>query len=147
LYFFNFYLKNSISFSGWNPRYKKNNNISYNENPNTNIIINSISSKYINNTFYNHECILPIKNTINKNIALEFSGNDGTYIEKEEQLQIINNIKQNFYKLNLLKILTNENISDINKLKLIDQYIVFHYPNKMINNIYAGGLFNDWDYE
>jgi hypothetical protein len=76
------------------------------------------------------------------------TGKDERYLEKEEQYPKIHEIKHNFYKLNLLKILTNENVPDITKLKLIDHfYLIHHYPNKMVQNIYAGGLLNDWDWD
>jgi hypothetical protein len=158
LYFFSLHLKNSRCFSSW-PLYnlvKKNNTINFfdysdNYNPNLNAKIESTvyynsNNNNNNKNFYNHECILPITN--NKNNGFIFSGNDETCIEKEEQNQKIHKIKQNFHKLNLLKILTNENVSHINKLKLIDEfYMIYHYPNKMVNNIYAGGLLNDWDWD
>lgn len=115
----------------------------YNHNLNSNIesIIYCNSN---NNNFYNHECILPINSKINK--GLVNAGKDDTYIENEDQNQKIHEIKQNYYKLNLLQILTNNNVSDINKLKLIDQfYMIYNYPNKMVKNIYEAGLLNDWD--
>jgi hypothetical protein len=151
------YFNYSRCFSSWPVHHllKKNNTINffdYNDNLNLNLNSNikSISSNSNNNNnndnFYNQECILPINNKINK--GLNNGGMDQTYIEKEEQNQKIQEIKQNFNKLNLLQILNNENVSDISKLKLIYQfYMIYHYPNKMVKNIYAGGLYNDWDYD
>ena len=111
-----------------------------------NIIKEKKEKKESNNTIiqnnddtYNGECILPV--TI-KNIKIN-SGFDTRY-NNSNSLDIYL-IKHYFHKLNLLKVLENENVSVNNKLQLVDKYnLLNEYPVKYINNLYAGGLLDDW---
>ena len=92
-----------------------------------------------NNDVYNGECILPV--TI-KNIKIN-SGFDTRY-NNSNSIDIYL-IKHYFHKLNLLKVLENENVSVNTKLQLVDKYnLLNEYPIKYINNLYAGGLLDDW---
>ena len=92
--------------------------------------------------YYNAECILPI--TIRKSSS-SFDKKSGFDETKIEDLKI-NVIREYFYKMNILKILENKNISDLAKMELLDHY-KFEYNNKnnnKNNNIFID-LMDDWD--
>ena len=127
-YFFSFF---SEAFKRWPVSFKIENK----ENRN-----NSTSSyvSLINNDFYNCECILPISKKNNK----EKSGLDEKINKKELDIDII---KLYYYKLNLLKLLRNDNVSDLVKLEFIDKFnILYGFPKNYTYNLYAGGLLDDW---
>ena len=129
LSFFSFF---SEAFKRWPVSFKIE-NIENKENRN-----NSASVSLVNNDLYNCECILPISNKNNK----EKSGLDETVNKNEIDIDII---KLYYYKLNLLKLLRNENVSDLVKLEFIDKYnILYGFPKDYTYNLYAGGLLDDW---
>lgn len=50
-----------------------------------------------------------------------------------------------FYKLKLLKKLTNPSISEPEKLTAIEQHDGYNNKSKYSTDLTAGGLYNDWD--
>lgn len=96
------------------------------------------------NNYYNYECILPI--TISKNSFIKQNGFDGRFNTTKMEHVKINVIREYFYKMNILKILENTNISELTKLQLLDYY-KFEYNNNNINtnkNIFID-LMDDWN--
>jgi len=81
------------------------------------------------------------KTTSYKNITL--TGEDQRIIDEvifNESL-----IKKNLYKLDLLNKLQDDNINNINKIQLIDEYLI-EDSDKYLININKCNLFKDWDF-
>jgi len=73
-------------------------------------------------------------------------GLDDRYPNENGNLQIMQQIELNFYKYELLKKLTDTTISDVNKLKYIEEYDKQNaIPNsKYMSELFKGLLFSDW---
>jgi hypothetical protein len=124
----------SEAFTRWPVSFKIENKDNRNNSTST-------SASLVYNDLYNCECILPISNKKNKENK-EKSGVDETVNKSEMDIDII---KLYYYKLNLLKLLRNENVSDLVKLEFIDKYyILYGFPKDYTYNLYAGGLLDDW---
>jgi hypothetical protein len=78
-----------------------------------------------------------------------FLGYDERYINETDPLNdnidLLIKIRQNFYKLRLLKYLENEKISIIDKVKLVEDYEKNTSESKYKANLFSGGLLKDWD--
>jgi hypothetical protein len=145
-----FYLYNTKAFTRWSikngngnmerEREFRNITMSFLDiNKNKNIYNNNNNNNNKNNDFYNGECILPI---YSKNLVYRSGYNDAINIS---EINLYKFYVYN-YKLNLLKLLTNDNVSFLNKIYLIDQYkLLYDYPTTYVYNLYAGGLLDNWD--
>ena len=60
--------------------------------------------------------------------------------------ELLEKIQENFYKKHLLDILENNQISIIQKMDILNQYL-FYNTTSLHSNLFAGGLLNDWDFE
>jgi len=60
--------------------------------------------------------------------------------------ELLEKIQENFHKKQLLDILENNQISIIQKMDILNQYL-FYNTTSLHSNLFAGGLLNDWDFE
>jgi hypothetical protein len=58
--------------------------------------------------------------------------------------EALKNISINIEKMRLLKYLENQNISLVDKMKIIERTHTEIFEKKYTPNFLAGGLFNDW---
>uniref|UniRef100_A0A6C0LS00 Uncharacterized protein n=1 Tax=viral metagenome TaxID=1070528 RepID=A0A6C0LS00_9ZZZZ len=67
------------------------------------------------------------------------------YLYKEDEGDI-SDIHKWMEQIKLLKKLENNNIGEVTKLAEIDKYNRIYEASKMSPNLYAGGLFDDWNF-
>jgi hypothetical protein len=110
------------------------NNILDNQTLSYNIFINFAKTNNITNTKYNNNKF--------------YEGCDMRYynISTNEDEYIIEKIKENFYKKNILDNLLDYRISEQYKIKYIEEYNSIFNDNKYKYNIKSGGLLNDWNF-
>tara|TARA_B110000305_G_scaffold232493_1_gene287546 strand:+ start:583 stop:933 length:351 start_codon:yes stop_codon:yes gene_type:complete len=60
--------------------------------------------------------------------------------------ELLEKIHENFHKKRLLDILENNQISIIQKMDILNQYL-FYNTTSLHANLFAGGLLDDWDFE
>ncbi len=60
--------------------------------------------------------------------------------------ELLEKIQENFHKKQLLDILENNQISIIQKMDILNQYL-FYNTTSLHSNLFAGGLLDDWDFE
>jgi hypothetical protein len=118
-------------------------------------IINKSNKNNQNNKFYNtienfngfdHRCIemydlLYLNKTTVKdkeNQIIESS------IATLEEIYIF---KKRYYQFTLLNKISNNKISELEKIKLIDEYVAYNFDSKYKYNLKAGGLFKDWNWD
>ena len=61
-------------------------------------------------------------------------------------VELLTNINENFYKQRVLKTLENDKISLIEKLEVLNRYLLYIHTDEHVN-IFAGGLLDDWKFE
>ena len=61
-------------------------------------------------------------------------------------VELLANINENFYKQRVLKTLENDKISLIEKLEVLNRYLLYIHTDEHVN-IFAGGLLDDWNFE
>ena len=72
-------------------------------------------------------------------------GIDGRYGNNTEPVSELITIYRNNELSKILKKLQNENINDLDKVKIIKENYILE--SNVGRNIYAGGLMDDWEYE
>ena len=60
--------------------------------------------------------------------------------------ELLEKIQENFHKKQLLDILENNQISIIQKMDILNQYLLYIHTEESAN-LFAGGLLDDWDFE
>ena len=119
------------------------NNINKGNNGNNSDFKFNFGNEY---NYYNSECILPI--TIST--LIKKNGFDERFNNSNIKDLKINVIREYFYKMNILKILENTNISDLSKLEIVDHYYYYFgnnniYKNNIKNSNIFINLMDDWD--
>ena len=61
--------------------------------------------------------------------------------------EVILNLTRFYHQMELLKKLESENVSQPNKVKIVEEYNKNENPSPLIPDIYAGELYKDWDWE
>ena len=75
-------------------------------------------------------------------------GYDGRFNSSSDlDNELISKIKQNNYKMQILKYLENPANSILDKIKILETISSEETQNKISPNIESGGLFNDWNFD
>jgi hypothetical protein len=64
----------------------------------------------------------------------------------EINVELLTNINENFYKKRVLEILQDDKISLIEKMNVLNRYLLYVHTDPPVN-LFAGGLLDDWDFE
>lgn len=64
----------------------------------------------------------------------------------EINVELLANINENFYKKRVLETLQDDKISLIEKMNVLNRYLLYVHTDPPVN-IFAGGLLDDWDFE
>ena len=67
-------------------------------------------------------------------------------IDGQLDYELLSKIDQNFYKQRVLNKLINPNITEIEKINILNRYLLY-FDSDPVVNIYAGGLLDDWEFE
>ena len=59
---------------------------------------------------------------------------------------LLSRINENFYKKNVLSVLTNSEISEIEKMNTLNRYLLYVHDDPPVN-LLAGGLLDDWEFD
>ena len=109
---------------------------------NTNITPSSVEKTKFN-FFKNKLDLNETRNTgLDERISVLPDIVDGPNLDYE----LLSKINENFYKQNVLSILTNPNINELEKINTINRYLLYVQTDPPVN-IYAGGLIDDWEFD
>jgi len=64
----------------------------------------------------------------------------------EINIDLLANINENFYKKRVLETLQDDKISLIEKMNVLNRYLLYVHTDQPVN-IFAGGLLDDWEFE
>ena len=64
----------------------------------------------------------------------------------EINVELLANINENFYKKRVLETLQDDKISLIEKMNVLNRYLLYVHTDPAVN-LFAGGLLDDWDFE
>lgn len=64
----------------------------------------------------------------------------------EINVELLANINENFYKKRVLETLQDDKISLIEKMNVLNRYLLYVHTDPPVN-LFAGGLLDDWDFE
>jgi len=64
----------------------------------------------------------------------------------EINIDLLTNINENFYKKRVLETLQDDKISLIEKMNVLNRYLLYVHTEPPVN-LFAGGLLDDWDFE
>lgn len=64
----------------------------------------------------------------------------------EINIDLLTNINENFYKKRVLETLQADKISLIEKMNVLNRYLLYVHTEPP-NNLFAGGLLDDWEFE
>ena len=59
---------------------------------------------------------------------------------------LLSRINENFYKKNVLSVLTNSKISELEKMNTLNRYLLYVHDGPPVN-LLAGGLLDDWEFD
>lgn len=60
--------------------------------------------------------------------------------------ELLEKIQENFYKKRVLNTLQNNDISLIQKMEVLNRYLLYIHTEEPVN-LFAGGLLDDWDFK
>lgn len=64
----------------------------------------------------------------------------------EINVELLANINENFYKKRVLETLQDDKISLIEKMNVLNRYLLYVHTEPPVN-LFAGGLLDDWEFE
>ena len=71
--------------------------------------------------------------------------NGNNLLNNDDEKNTMYKIMENNYKMNLLKKLSDSKISEIDKIKMINDYNYYKESSKYISNFENGGLYDFWE--
>lgn len=85
--------------------------------------------------------------SLSKNIGIS-TGLDLRHNQSEIDVTLLNTLDEYFQKKNVLDFLVNKEVSELDKITLLQNYYIrFKDASELTTSLESGNLFHDWDYD